>query len=131
MSNRKNKLTIAAMVLSGIMAAVSCTHPSPPAPVVSFRNDIIPILTTYCVINSSCHLGASSFNQECDLDSAVAYTTVTSRSLISVTNPSSSLLYSEVNGNGTAQMPKPPLPALSASRQKQILLWIEQGAKNN
>ena len=109
---------------------ISCTHSSQ-TPEVSFSKDIIPIFTASCSINSSCHLGANSLNQETSLDSTDAYNTIISKRLISPADPSASLLYVEVNGNGIAEMPKPPAAAIPANQQKMILDWIKQGAKNN
>ena len=131
MKSRKSIIISIATILTGIMAMISCKQSSSPAPEVSFNKDIIPIFTAYCTLNSNCHAGANSFNLQTDFDSSIAYNTLISRGLISTGNPSSSLLYVEVSGTGIAEMPKPPLPALSASQQSLILDWIEQGAKNN
>jgi len=120
------------MRLTSVMAMISCTH-KPQITPVSFSKDIIPVFTAGCTINSSCHLGANGLNQDVDLDSAEAWNTIISKGLVSVADPSASLLYVEVNSNGTgfADMPKPPAAALPASQQALILEWIQQGAKDN
>ncbi len=130
--NNKKKFTkshiISALVLLSITAEISCTHSISPQPIVSFSKDIIPILNAGCLLNSGCHLGANSLNHEIDLDSAVAYTSLTSKGYITTKNPTASIFYVELT---TGVMPKPPLAALPAGEQKLILLWIEQGAKDN
>jgi len=130
MNNKKSIVTLAIITLFNVMMAISCTHKSQIS-AVSFNKDIIPILTTSCALNSSCHSGANSTNLEISFDSSTAYITITSKGLLNLSNPSASLLYVEVQGNGTAEMPKPPLAALSFAQQAEILEWIKQGAQNN
>jgi len=127
MSSKKNIVTIICIALIGAMQMISCTHP-PQIPTVSFSNDIIPILNASCTLNSSCHLGANSTNLQTNFDSDSAYYTITHKGLISTTNPTSSLLYSEVQSH---EMPIAPVPSLSSAQQNLILEWIQQGALNN
>ena len=127
MSNKTSITVIISVMLFGMMDMVSCTH-SPQVPEISFSKDIIPVLNASCVLNSRCHFGANSTNQYVDLDSAVAYTTLFAKELISTANPSSSLLYVEVRSN---EMPIAPIAPLSATQQALILDWIKQGARNN
>ena len=128
MRNR-NKATFGCFALLLCLQAVTaCRHNNDVAPAVSFSKDIVPILTASCAINSSCHLVANSLNLGTALDSADAYTTIIAKELVSTSNPSSSLLYVEVQ---SGEMPKPPAAALAASQQALILEWIKQGAKNN
>ena len=127
MRNKKNITVIIFITLFSVVEMISCTHNSQ-IQEVSFSKDIIPILTASCVIGSGCHLGANGINQGVDLDSADAYKSIIDKNLVSVSNPSSSLLYAEVE---EGQMPLAPIPLLSAGQQKLILEWIEQGAKNN
>jgi hypothetical protein len=131
MNNRKNKLLAITITLYSVMVIISCSHSGNTAPAISFSKQIIPILTGNCATNSSCHLGASSLNLETNFDSSAAYTTIITKKLVNTGDPSASLLYVEVQGNGTAEMPKPPLAALSAAQQAEILEWIKQGAQNN
>jgi len=127
MKNKKRHAFIISIALLGAVEMMSCTHSSP-TPAVSFKADIIPILASYCTINSSCHAGANSTNQETNFDSDSAYYTINKKGLISTVNPSSSLLYVEVR---SLEMPLQPYAPLSASDQQLILDWIEQGAQNN
>lgn len=130
MSNKKSTIVTIAIALFSVVAVISCTHNSSPTPAVSLSKDIIPIFTSSCAINSSCHLGANSTNQFVNLDSSDAYNTIVAKGLVSTSSPSSSLLYVEVEGS-QPEMPKPPNAPLSSSQQTLILDWIEQGAKNN
>jgi len=134
MRNKKSIIIIIiVLAFTGASTIISCTHPSQgrATSVVSFSKDIIPIFTASCALNSSCHLGANGTNQDIDLDSSAAYNCIIVKGLVSISNPSSSLLYVEVEGNGIAEMPKPPAPALPTSQQNLILEWIKQGALNN
>ena len=127
MSNKKYIAVIISITLIGVMEMISCTHPSQTQP-VSFSKDIIPILTASCAINTSCHIGASSLNQQTNFDSDSAYYTIVHKGLVSTSNPSASLLYAEV---AEGQMPLPPAAALPVADQNLILEWIQQGALNN
>ena len=113
------------------MVAISCTHAPQVNATISFKKDVIPILTNYCALNSNCHAGTSSLNHYIDLDSALAYQTIITKNLVSTSNPLSSLLYTQIVGSTVAFMPKPPAAALSEVQQNLILKWIEQGAINN
>jgi len=127
MSSKKYAVAVICITLLGVVQMISCTHP-PEIPTVSFSNDIIPILNASCTINTSCHLGANSTNLQTNFDSDSAYYTITHKGLVSTTNPTSSLLYSEVRSN---EMPIAPVPPLSTAQQTLILEWIQQGARNN
>ena len=127
MSNKKKAIVVISIMLFSVMEMISCTHPEQTPP-VSFSRDIIPILTASCTINTSCHLGANSTNLQTNFDSDSAYYTITHKGLVSVSDPSSSLLYAEVE---EGQMPLPPTAPLPASQQALILEWIKQGAQNN
>ena len=117
------------MVLFVVVVLASCTHKTQTVtPTVSFTADIIPIFKTSCAINGSCHLGANSANDQVNLDSGAAYSTIVSKHLVSTGAPTASLLYYEVN-SGT--MPKAPYSHLSQAQISLILEWIEQGALNN
>jgi hypothetical protein len=95
---------------------------------VSFRNDIIPILTTRCALNAGCHSGTANSGNNIDLDSAAAYTNIQNRHLVVTDNPTASLLYVEVL---SGVMPKAPASPLTSTQTDMILNWIKQGAKNN
>jgi hypothetical protein len=131
MRNKAKLQLLAAMFVLCSMAAFSCTHSAQQKLTVSFSKDVIPIFSSYCAINSNCHAGTSSYNHYIDLDSAMAYETIITKNLVSTANPLSSILYTQIAGNGIAFMPKPPAAALSLAQQNLILNWIEQGALNN
>ncbi len=125
-----NNLKVAAAVILTTAVAVSCTHEpiSTAAPAVSFKNDIVPVLTARCALNSACHSGAVNSGNNINLDSAAAYTSLQARHLVITDNPAASLLYVEVS---SGIMPKAPASPLDAAQINMILNWIKQGAPEN
>ncbi len=131
MSNRKVITIIITMVLSSTMVINSCKNSkSTVTPTVSFTKDIIPILTTSCALNTQCHSGTTNAGLNLDLDSSVAYVSITTNKdhLLLGSSPTATLLYTEVE---SGEMPKPPNSPLSANQISLILNWIKQGALNN
>ena len=130
MRNRKLIAVMVVVVLAGITTTISCKKKSSDTVVanVSFSKDIIPILTANCAINSGCHSGVTNSGNNDDFDSSAAYNTLINKQLVHTADPSSSLIYVQVN---TGIMPKSPYPALSSNKISLILNWIQQGAKNN
>ena len=131
MRNRKNGATSLIVTILFIVAMTACTNKkgeNEVTPTASFKTDIIPILTTSCAINSSCHSGATNTGDNYDFDSSAAYTTITGKQLVITSNPPESLLYVEVSTN---TMPLAPNSPLSSSQVALILDWIKQGAQNN
>jgi len=130
MSSRTTIIKTIIIALSGAVMTVSCTHKSAVlvTPQVSFSAQVIPILTTYCTINSSCHAGASSLNLQTNFDADSAYYTLFAKQLVSTANPTASLVYTEVVSH---EMPLAPYAPLSSADQALILQWIQQGASNN
>lgn len=124
----RNKFLNAIIILFLSMVMASCTHEQNVEVAVSFKKDIQPIIRASCAINSSCHLGANNANDNIDLDSSAAYTTIINKQLVMVNNPSSSLLYVEVSSGA---MPKSPYLSLTSQQLSLILNWIKQGAANN
>lgn len=109
----------------------SCTNSKDQTtPVVSFNKDIIPILTTSCALNAQCHSGTTNAGLNLDLDSSVAYVSITTNKdhLLEGGSPSATLLYTEVESD---EMPKPPNSPLTTAQKNLILNWIKQGALNN
>ena len=113
------------------MVMISCTNTkknNTVTPSVSFSKDIVPIFTTSCAINSSCHSGSKNTGDNVDLDSSAAYSSIAAKQLVMVSNPAASLLYVEIS---SGIMPKAPNSPLSASQISLVLTWIKQGAQNN
>ena len=105
---------------------LSCRHepltPLSDAPVMSFANDIEPIMISNCT-QSGCH-GAGGQRRE-----LITYQDILSE--VSPGNPHGSNLYDLITANEIGTMPKPPNPRLSNTQIKMIYLWILQGAQNN
>ncbi len=113
-----------------IIGMNSCTHKSElyTNQNISFKKEIIPVLTANCAINSNCHIGSYNFNDHVDLDSNNVYITLTTKGLVNTQNPTASILYTQIN---SGIMPKYPASKLSDNQIILILNWIKQGAINN
>lgn len=89
---------------------------------VSFKDEIQPIFNAGGCTAATCHGGAN----EPTLTPDQSYISVID--FVNVSNPETSVLYTDVN---TGKMPEAPSPKLSDTDIAKILLWIKQGAKNN
>jgi len=90
---------------------------------VSFAADIIPIFESKC---TACHK-AGGVKPNPDLTSGKAYTTIATAKYISVTNPEQSLIYTYTSpGTSTHTQKK-----YTTTEAQKILIWIQEGAKNN
>lgn len=97
-------------------------NPAAPMDSVRFSTDIIPIFNASCV---SCHApGATSP----DLTPANAYNNLTALpgQYINLANPASSLLYTYLSETTSSHY-----GVTTQAEQEKILIWIQQGAKNN
>jgi hypothetical protein len=110
--------------LSGCYKDIIDPGPDPNAPpqFVSFKDDLIPIFTTNCAL-SGCHDGLAH-NPALTTDKA--YSAITSGGYISLTAPSTSILYGEVKSGSM-----PPTGPLKATDVQKIYDWIRNGAPNN
>lgn len=118
------------LIITGI-AISSCTYdfikedttPIDPNAQVSFSQQILPIFNTNnnC---TSCHKpGATSP----DYTAANAFASIMNNSVVNTAAPASSLLYTvPAPTTGTHTWKK-----YTANQAQLILLWIQQGAKNN
>ncbi len=109
-----------AAVLTGIMLFGSCekvVYPLPELPdTVSYSLDIQPIWDNKCV---SCHAGS----REPDLRPENSYDALIDGGYINETEPAESDLMKKLYGTHDSR---------ATENEKQlILLWIEEGAKNN
>jgi hypothetical protein len=93
---------------------------------VSFSRHIIPMFNQYCN-NPGCHSGAQP-QGNLDLRSALAYQQLRSKSMLDTLHPDNSLLYSQMI---STTKPMPPSGKLDTFYLKEVLRWIEQGAKDN
>lgn len=85
---------------------------------VSYATDIQSIFDANCI---SCHGGSIAPN----LSSGVSYNNLSSGGYINTTDPSSSLIYTKIAPGGSMESHAGPGDAAT------VLLWIEQGAKDN
>ena len=92
---------------------------------VSFRSDIIPLLTGNC---ESCHQVGKVF-PDLILSADLAYDQLLTDGInapyVNATNPESSILYIRMNKD------MPQFGLLPISDRKIVLKWIQDGAKNN
>lgn len=117
------------LFLSFVMISMcfsSCRHEADlsNAPVISFSNDVQPIITTRCAMDG-CH---SSYNHE--KLSLESYEDV--MEIVEAGNIHNSDLYETITAlNGEKRMPPLPDSRLADKQILKIMIWIEQGAKNN
>jgi hypothetical protein len=118
------------ILLFSIMGMISCKKSVYIAPVVpdtvSFSAHIVPLFNLYCN-NPGCHNGSQP-QGNLDLSPSVAYQQLLSKSMVDTLNPSGSLLYAQMN---STTKPMPPSGKLDTFYLKEVLRWIEQGAKDN
>ncbi|MBY0425154.1 MAG: hypothetical protein K2Q22_05920 [Cytophagales bacterium] len=96
---------------------------------VSFSQDIQPILNQHCA-TSGCHAGSFP-GGSLNLESSVAYTELTraKSGYLNTSNPTQSLLYSQLQSSSSS--PMPPSYRLDDCSINTIVKWMGQKAKNN
>lgn len=96
----------------------------PDAPQMSFATDIIPIFNSgnYCI---ACH---TTGKQLPDLTAANAYSSLNTSRYINKTTPDQSKIYVHPNPANPGEHTQ---KKYSAAQAATVLLWIQQGAKNN
>lgn len=118
------------LVIAGI-AVYSCTYdfikedttPINPGTPVSFSQQILPIFTN----NNNCTSCHKPGGQNPDYTAANAYTSIMNNNVVNLASPASSPLYTVPDpATGTHSWKK-----YTATQAQLILLWIQQGAKNN
>lgn len=109
-----------AVALTGILLFDSCekvVYPVPELPdTVSYSLDIQPLWDSKCV---SCHNGS----RDPDLSPNVSYDALITGGYIDTGNPEESDLMKKLYGTHDSRA--------TTSEKQLILLWIEEGAKNN
>ena len=111
-------------LMSGMIATVlllgSCekvVYPPIERPVdVSFKSDVQPVFDGKCI---SCHSGGTAPN----LSPAVSYGELVNGGYVDTDNPEESNLMEKLYGSHDARA--------SEAEKLTILVWIEEGAKNN
>ncbi len=91
---------------------------------VSFSQDILPIFNQSCN-TIGCHSNAGVAP---DLSPENAFQDLRNKNMIDLDNPINSILYKRMID---VQKPMPVTGLLSEKIQKTILVWIEEGAKDN
>ena len=112
------------MVILGGLFLYSCSNDTlvpaqiNPATKISFATNIQPIFTQKCI---GCHNGTTSP----DLRTGNSFASLTSLGLINTGSPGQSILYTEMAPNGGMA------GYTNTTDAQVVLLWIQQGAKNN
>jgi len=132
----KNNLYKLLLVTGIIVLAQACTtKKDTPQPAcanfpdsVSFKADIIPILTTNCAI-SGCHTTPNP-QSELNLSASVAYSQLLNvgDGYVTPGNPGTSVMYSSITNPSQIM---PPTGQMNSCTIDLIKIWIQQGAKNN
>ncbi|MCU0433780.1 MAG: hypothetical protein MUC87_10035 [Bacteroidia bacterium] len=120
------KTTLACIAFAALALAIGCKHePVLPERQVSFATEILPIIQNSCQ-HSGCH-GTQNTSEFTLLD----YNDVMNNGDVKPGDAGDSKIYKAVTGQGEDLMPLAPYPALSKRQTTLLLVWIEQGAKNN
>lgn len=93
---------------------------------VSFSANVLPILTTDCATNSSCH-GSGGHSPELSADKA--YDNLTGLGYTDTTDAEGSIVYKLIISTSGNKMP--PNGNLAPEKIGYILAWIKQGTQNN
>jgi len=116
------------MVAMGIFFFYSCSYDTlvpekiNPTTPVSFTNDIQPIFSQNSSPKcTSCHAGST----DPDLREGKSYTSLMNGGFVDTITPANSIIYTEMAANGGMSGYTNPTDA------QLVLLWIQQGAKNN
>jgi hypothetical protein len=125
-----NSLVVLLIAITGLLT--SCTYdwieyPKPPpvdtTKVISFSTDVEPIWNdgNYCI---SCHkTGGASPN----LETGKSFNSINSLGLVDLATPSNSIIYYYTEpSTGSHQRKK-----YTAIQAQTVLIWIQQGGKNN
>lgn len=99
--------------------AASCS-----ADTVYFVNEILPLINSNCA-TSGCHDAITHKEGVVLTDYAHIMR------LVSPYNAERSKLYTVCVRTGGERMPPPPMPAFTQAQLSKIIIWINQGAKNN
>jgi hypothetical protein len=125
---RMNKQSVVVLLtlLGTLLFTSACRHdpltPLEDAPVISFKDSVLPVFISNCS-QAGCHgSGGGEFP-------LISYSDIIGR--ISPGKPHSSQLYKVITSNAFGAMPPSPNPKVSDTDIKTIYLWIMQGANDN
>lgn len=120
------KAIITTLIFAGIFASCEREYYKPvtisQTDSISFLLDIKPFLASSCA-KSGCH-DAVKKEKGLNFEESEAYTTIMDYSLADTANAEQSLLYTKIS---TGSMKSYSTPEFTA----KILLWIQQGARDN
>lgn len=92
----------------------------PNAAQISFSSDIVAVFSSKCV---SCH---KTGGQSPDLSADNAYTSIATTRYLNTGAPAESLIYTKADPASTGSHQK-----YTEAEAAKVLIWIQQGAKNN
>lgn len=130
----KKVITIVWLVIVAVFVIQGCTKDTTVViplnqvvtTTVSFKSDIIPILTKNCALGG-CH---ATGGHAPVLTSQLAYNSLINGSFIDMKTPENSIIYERLTGKVPPAMPI-GRPANPSNIEGLILAWIKQGAKDN
>ncbi len=93
---------------------------------ISFASDIVPIISKSCAM-TGCHVTGG---KSPDLSDGKAFGSLSSGGYLNIANPKSSKIYLSLTGKGGLLMPIGSVNNPS-NLNNLILMWVQQGAKNN
>ena len=131
MKNKKvtmKHLVICILCLS-LLVWSSCSKPTTEiscASTISFRTDLVPIFKNSCAL-VGCHTGGSP-QGHLNLDSAVAYTNLSTKGYFTAGNPTLSIVYDRMTSTSN---PMPASGVLPSAQTDKVYCWIKQGGLNN
>jgi len=136
MEMRLRKKVVVGLIVMGITFLQFCTYkkaePEPDCSMVidtvSFKQDIIPILTANCAL-TGCHTTPDA-QSGLNLSASIAYSQLLnpSKGYVVAGNPLYSVMYAQIT---TATQIMPPTGKMDNCSINIIKIWIQQGAKNN
>jgi hypothetical protein len=103
-----------------VIYPAAAVDPDGPPQAVSFKTDILPLVSTNCA-KAGCHV-AGGHKPYMTVD--VAYTQITGGGFVNTLVPKSSILYTMINGEMKEYIP-------SAKDRQKIYDWIRNGTPNN
>jgi len=132
LKNKTNLLVLLFITTMGFLS--SCTYdwieyPAPPpidtTVIISFKTDVEPIWNNgnNC---TSCHKTGGSMPNP-DLETGKAYNSINSMGLVDLNNPEASIIYDHIAPSTNTHKWK----KYDATQAQTILVWIQQGGKNN
>jgi len=123
----KNRLIKSLLICTAIVSIHACKHesPVPEGPTVSFKEHVLPIITSNCTA-LECHPATGGEF------SLVSYNDVIENGKIKEGDSKDNELLEVIKStDDDKRMPQPPSTPLTADQIQIIELWIAQGAKNN